>query len=134
MQNYPSSPTQSPLVTPSSDEKLMAVLSHLSLLVPHAGIIAPLFIWLLNQGKAPFAAYQARQALFFHLFVIAATWVIGIISFLIAVLTLGFGLIVLIPLLGVLSLIPMVCGIIGAIHAYEGRDFRYPIIGELVQP
>lgn len=134
MQYGQSPPSTQPLVKPSNDERLMALLSHLSLLVPHAGIVAPLIIWLLNQDKAPFAAYQAKQALFFHVFVIVATWVIVIGSILLGIVTLGLALIVLLPLLAALNLVPMVLGIIGAIHSYEGRDFRYPIIGSWVQP
>lgn len=127
-------PAQPVMVAPSSDERLMALLAHLSLLVPHAGIVAPLLIWLFNKDKAPFAAYQAKQALFFHLFVIVATYIAIIIGFIFVVLTLGLGLLVLVPLIGALSIVPMICGIIGAIHSYEGRDFRYPIIGDMVRP
>ena len=31
-------------------------------------------------------------------------------------------------------LMNIVLGIVGAIHSYEGRDFRYPLIGTWVQP
>ena len=136
MQNWqsPQPASPSPLMRPSNDERLMALCAHLSLLVPQAGLIAPLLIWLLNQDKAPFAAYQAKQALFFHLLVMVVTWVLALAGIVITILTLGLGLFVLIPLLGALQLVPMVLGIIGAVQSYEGRDFRYPLIGQWVQP
>lgn len=140
MQNWQSPPPtqqlppQPVMIAPAADERLMASLAHLSLLVPHAGIVAPLLIWLFNKDKAPFAAYQAKQALFFHLLVIVAGYVSLIVGGIFVVLTLGLGLLVLLPFFAALNLIPMICGIIGAIHAYEGRDFRYPIIGDMVRP
>jgi len=130
----PSQPQHQPQVTPASDERLMAMLSHLSILVSHGGIIVPILIWLLNKDKAPFAAYQAKQALFFHLAVIVLTWGIGLVTFLIAVVTFGIGLFFLFPLLAALGLLPMIYGIVGAIQSYEGRDFRYWWIGDVVKP
>lgn len=134
MQNMQSPQPPQYVVAPGMDERLMAVVSHLSFFVPHAGIVVPLIIWLLNQEKAPYAAYQSKQALFFHLFVLVAACVLGIISFFLVVLTLGLSLFVLIPLWAALELIPIVLGIIGAIQSYEGRDFRYPFIGSWMRP
>src|SRR5438128_2418632 len=121
---------------PSDGERLMAALAHLSILVPHAGIIAPLVLWLVHQGTAPYAAYQAKQAFYFHLGIIVLTWSFIISAIVFCVATLGLGLLALLPLLFLvpaLHLAPAIYGIIGAVHCYEGRDFRYWLIGEWVQ-
>ena len=127
----------SPQFAPSSSERLMATLAHLSIWVPHFGIIAPLVIWLSNRGHAPFAAYQAKQAFYFHLSIIALTWLIVIVAVLFVLLTLGIGLIAIVglwPLLPALHLAPMIYGTVAAIQAHDGRDFRYVVIGNLVEP
>jgi len=49
-------------------------------------------------------------------------------------LTLGLGWVVLLPLAGAVPLAAAIYGTIAAIQAHEGRDFRYWLIGDWVQP
>jgi uncharacterized Tic20 family protein len=125
---YP--PGTGPQQIPSSEERTMAALSHASILVHQIGLIAPLIIWLLNQDKAPYAAYQAKQAFWFHLAIMAIEWILVIFC----VLTLGLGLLVVWPIFVVLPMLTMIYGIVGAVQTYNGRDFRYWIIGDLTKP
>ena len=108
----------------------MASLAHASILFQQIGLIGPLVLWLVNKDKAPYAAYQAQQAFWFHLAITLITWLVGLIC----VFTLGLGLLVLWPILLGLPLLSIIYGIIGAVHAYNGRDFRYWIIGDLIKP
>jgi len=123
-----------PRMLPSSNERTMALLAHLSIWIPQLGLIAPLIIWLANRESAPFAAYQAKQAFFFHLAVAVGFWVFAAVGFVLSILTLGLFLIVLIPALGAWHLAAAIYGTIGALQANEGRDFRYAGLGSLVQP
>ncbi len=123
-----------PLLAPSQEEKLMAALSHASVLIPHAGIVVPLVLWIVNQGKAPFAAYQSKQALFFHLAAIILTWAVGLLALLMTLPTLGLVWLLMIPVLGAVPVLAAVYGIIAAIQAGNGLDFRYWKVGEWVQP
>jgi len=140
--------TTPPVMVPPASERIMAVLSHLSILVPHLGIILPLILWLANLKNAPYAAYQSKQAFVFHLADIIITWIIISIAVLMGFLsfgalaggfteglvTLGVGFLGIILGLYVLHIGPIIYGIIAAVHVSSGRDFRYWLIGEWVQP
>jgi uncharacterized Tic20 family protein len=49
----------------TSDEKLMAMLSHLSILF--GGVILPIILWATQKDKSKFVRYHALQAIFFHI-------------------------------------------------------------------
>jgi len=145
MQSPQSAP---PTLVPPANERIMAVLSHLSILVPHLGIILPLILWLANLNNAPYAAYQSKQAFVFHLADIIVTWIIisiavlmGFLSigalasgFVEGLVSLGVGFLGVILGLYLLHIGPIIYGIIGAVHVSSGRDFRYWLIGDWVQP
>jgi len=128
------SPQSNPLIKPPDSERVMASLAHLSILLPQFGLVAPLILWLVNRESAPFAAYQAKQAFWFHLFVTVGFWAVCYAGILLGIFTLGLGFLALLPLLGAWHIAAAVYGIIGAVHAFEGRDFRYAVIGNMVQP
>ncbi|MDQ3815158.1 MAG: DUF4870 domain-containing protein, partial [Armatimonadota bacterium] len=137
----------SPLV-PSSAECIMAALAHLSVLLPHFGIFVPLLLWIVNSSQAPFAAYQAKQAFFFQLFDIVFTWLIVFLAFVFGLFSIGAivggstsgavafgsGVLSMLLLICLLWIGPIIYGVVGAIHSSSGRDFRYWLIGEWVQP
>ncbi len=54
-----------PLYTPTSDEKTMAILSHILTLV--CGFIAPLIIYLIKKDESKFVAEHARESLNFQI-------------------------------------------------------------------
>ncbi len=121
---------------PAQDEKLMAAAAHASILVPHAGLLVPLVLWLMhsNSGRAPFVAAQARQAFFFQLSVVALEWLVIILGGAFGFLTFGLGWFLIAPLVGLGHLAAAILGIIGAVDTFHGRDFRYPIIGSKLAP
>lgn len=123
-----------PSLQPSSNERLMAMLAHLSILLPQCGWIAPLILWQVNKDSAPFAAYQAKQSFFFQLATAVSFWVVAMCGFILGVLTFGLGFFALLPLLAIWHTATSVYGVVGGIMAYQGRDFRYLLIGSLVQP
>lgn len=124
-----------PQFGPGSDEKVMAGLSHLSILLPQFGWVVPLIIWLIHrEGRTPFAAFQAKQAFIYHLSVTVAEWLAAIVAILLGFATFGLGFLILIPLLGLLHIVAAIYGIIGGIKTFNGEDFRYPIVGNWVQP
>jgi uncharacterized Tic20 family protein len=128
--SYPPGSDLGPQLAPSQEERVMAALAHASILVHQIGLIGPLVLWLVNQGKAPFASYQAQQAFWFHLAITVIEWV----ALLFCVFTLGLGLLVMWPFLILFPLLTTIYGIVGAIHAYNGRDFRYWLIGDMIRP
>ena len=96
-----------------------------------AAFVGPLVVWLIRRDD-PFAAEHARQALNFNLSVLFYLVVGGIASLVVAVLTLGLALIVLLPAMAVAFLGYFVVSILGAVAASRGRSFRYPFALRLV--
>jgi len=136
----------------SQEHRLLAALSHASILFTGFGVFVPLVIYFLQKKKSTFLAFHALQAFIFQL--------IGIlISFLIPFCLLGvifipaFGpslvgkdmpfepflgiYLILITVITMLltfgSLAYMIYGVIGVIRVYQGKNFRYLIIGRQIE-
>jgi uncharacterized Tic20 family protein len=107
-----------PVAIPTSDEKTMALLSHVLTLV--AGFVAPLIIYLLKKDQSSFIAEHARESLNFQI-----TIFIIIIALFITVIG-----ILLIWLVGIASLVLV---IIATTRASEGKLYRYPFSIRLIK-
>jgi uncharacterized Tic20 family protein len=102
------------LIPPTSDEKTMAVLSHILTLV--GGFIAPLVIYLIKKDQSPFATAHARESLNFQITLIIAYIVCVILAFII------IGLF----LMAILGITALVLIIMATIKASEGKLYKYP--------
>ena len=91
------------------------MLAHLITFV--SSFIGPLVIYLVKKDESAFVADQAKEVLNFHLSVL----IYAVAAFLSVFLLIGF---VLLPALGVFV---FVVTIMGAIRAYEGNAYRYPL-------
>jgi uncharacterized Tic20 family protein len=109
------------MYTPSSDEKTLAILSHVLTLI--FGFVAPLVIYLIKKDESKFVAAHAKESLNFQITVLFA---IIICVFLIVIL-IG---ILLIWLLGIVVLVLV---IIATIKASEGKLYRYPFCIRLIK-
>jgi uncharacterized Tic20 family protein len=122
----PSQPNSGSPIDPS--EKNLAILSHaLGLcsfiaIIPFAGILAPLILWLLKKDTSPAVAYHAKESLNFQITVAIA----AIASFLLAFILIGF------VLLAIVAIANFVLIIIAMIKASEGVKYRYPFTLRLV--
>ncbi len=95
----------------TSDEKLMAALIHLAVVIGFAGF-APLVIWLINKdGKNDYLAFRAKQAAIVQFGALAALVFISVI-------TCGFGTLLLLPWFAFEVYL--------AWQAYEGHRPGYP--------
>ena len=110
-----SAPPAIPASVPTNDEKTIAMLAHLITFV--SSFIGPLVIYLVKKDESAFVADQAKEVLNFHLSVL----IYAVAAFLSVFLLIGF---VLLPALGVFV---FVVTIMGAIRAYEGNAYRYPL-------
>ena len=107
--------------TRSSDEKMWASIAHASILInifaPGIGSIGAMAIWLFKRRSSSYVAYQTLQAFIFQAAVVFLAVVIGsVVS--------G-----LMPLIIVTA---SVYALYGAYRSYQGLDFRYLWIGNLV--
>ena len=132
---------------PSTEERVWAVLSHLSALAFGMGILIPIIAWSEQRRKSNYATFQSLQALGYQslgytVWILAAFIIIVIHSlFTVRELVLagqsgadpasflgpvmGLHFVVMLGLIGLYALLPFAAAIACAL----GRDFRYPIMG-----
>jgi uncharacterized Tic20 family protein len=132
----------------SNSDNVLAGLAHLS--VFFAPVIFPLIIWVAMRKSSPYASYQGKQAFVFHLFF----WVLSIAALIVFFFYGGFfgpnsflfsslgpdspdafsPFLVILgfeALLGILGLVETIFSIIGAVQAFQGKPFQYPLLGWL---
>jgi uncharacterized Tic20 family protein len=137
----------------TQDERVMAALAHAGVVWPTVGLVAPLVIWATQREKSPFVRFQAVQAAAYQ-FILVVGSLVGSVFYLCSFLAfpLGFGFtapfaeglfqgLLCIPffslllglgimfLLGLLWLAYIGYGIFGAVVVFQGKDFRYVILG-----
>jgi uncharacterized protein len=118
------------------DQNTWAILSHIGGLVgaitsvPFGGCIAPLAIWLTQREKGPVVEHHAREALNFHL-TVSIVWALAILM---TVLTLGLGVVLLIPLGIAGAIYVVVASIMAAVAASNGEPVRYSANFNLIKP
>ena len=101
------------LVVPTSEEKTMAILSHILCIV--AGFLAPLIIYLVKKDS-PYVQAHAKESLNFQLTMLIA-W---IVSFILIFIIIGAFLMFL---LGIANLVLV---IVTTIRASENKMYKYP--------
>ncbi|WP_258807382.1 DUF4870 domain-containing protein [Pseudidiomarina sp. CB1] len=106
---------------PSKDERTFAMLLHLSqflgYIIPFAGFIAPLVMWLIKKDES--AYIDAHGKVVFNWIISAFIWgIIGVI-----LVFVGIGILILIAL----GICHIVFAIIGAIRANDGIIQNYPL-------
>ena len=111
-----------PLITPTSDERTIAVLSHILTVVPYIGILGPLVIYL-TKKDSQFVQENAKESLNFQITVIIA----AIVSCILIIVAIG------ILLLVVLGIANLVLVIIASIKASENKIYRYPLNLRLIK-
>ena len=107
-----------PATMPTSDEKTMAILSHVLTFV--CGFIAPLIIYLVKKDESAFVREHAKESLNFQIS----------ITLIIIVLFLTIIGILLIWLVGLLALVLV---IVATIKASEGKLYKYPFTLRLIK-
>jgi uncharacterized Tic20 family protein len=103
---------QLPALPPTSDEKTLALLSHVVTFV--SNFIAPLIIYIIKKDESPFVAAHAKESLNFQLTILLAVIVL-------------FITIVGILLLWIVGIYALVLVIVATIRASEGKLYRYPL-------
>ena len=138
---------------PGQNDKIMAALAHVSTLLPFIGVIAPIVIWVTQKDKSEYVAFQALQAIVYQLLMILS-WFVGMGCYMLSVFgtffTIPFaeanggqvdpavapvfmlGFMIPFIIFGAIFLggaLFVIYGLIAAIQVFQGKDFRYIIIG-----
>ena len=121
MDTPPLNETVPPSPSPKGNDKLWAVLSHLSFFLG-VPFILPLVVYLVMRKESEYIAENAREALNFHISVL----IYGVCCIPLVLIIIGVPLLILI---GVSSLILAVAA---AVEASDGLCYRYPLTLRLV--
>jgi len=104
-----------------SDQRMWATLAHIGGII--FSVIAPLIVFLVQKDKGIFVTEQAKEALNFQITMLIAWFISGALTFVV----IGFLGFVAIPILTI------VFGIIAAMAANKGENYRYPFTLRLVK-
>ncbi len=117
----------------AEDERTWSMLAHLSILLSIitgiGGPLAALIIWLVYKDKSQRVAFHALQSLWYQIawiVILAVGWTITGILVLVVI-----GLL-LVPVMAIVSLVPFVHQCYAAYKVYQGVDYRYPVIADMI--
>lgn len=145
----PGIPTDFETIDVTDDERTMAALAHGSIVLTLftggiAGLIVAFVIWAVWRDRSRWVADQSMQALVFQVAATLATYVLGAVTaaafaisgaltvVLIGLCLFPIALLVLLVAL-VVPLGAVAYGLYGALETYQGRDFRYAWISDVVR-
>ena len=117
------------------DERTWSILSHVSVLAwPITGLlpVAPLIIWLLYRDRSPAVSFHALQSLWYQVAWLVLGVVGGVIGTLFTILTFGIGAALVVPLAGILGLVPFAHQLYAAYKVSQGEEYRYPFIADRI--
>lgn len=122
MQEKPSTTVMIPASVMTGEEKVLAVLSHASLLLG-VGLVLPLILYLMKREIAPAVAAHAREALNFQISLLLYSSGCVFLALFLVGFFLMFGLIVA----------SLVLSIVASVKASEGIVFHYPLTLRIVK-
>lgn len=126
---YPPPPPLQPSGMSQSDERLWAMLAHLSSIVASFlggfSVLGPLIVWLIYKDKSSYVDYHGKEALNFQILmtVVFVACVFG------GFITCGVGFVIL-PVVWVADVVLV---IMAGIKANNGEMYRYPFNWRLVK-
>ncbi|HEY7012958.1 MAG TPA: DUF4870 domain-containing protein [Streptosporangiaceae bacterium] len=109
-----------------SDDHTWALLSYVLALV--ASIIAPLVIYLVKMNESRYVRFHAAQALNMGLTAMIESIAIFIVGIFLALVTHGFGILLMVLAFLALGIAHLVYLILGAVRSNQGQLFRVPTI------
>ena len=116
--------------TLGQEEKNWALVSHIGSLVAAyiaLGFLAPLLVLLLKGDSSPFVRRHAVESLNFQISLLIYALVGTVLAFIFTVMTVGLGLLVVLPVALVLAVVALALIIMATVKASQGEDYRYPL-------
>lgn len=137
------------------EDRWVAAAGHFSVIIAFWGLLAPITAWILQGKRSAWLKFQSAQAIIFHACVLILGFVAGMFYMIGAVALIaltGFspessmssatGLIGLVVMLGFMLIALLILLVIPLFHitgqwagyrVLKGDDYRYPVIGKLVE-
>lgn len=134
----------------STEEKILAALSHASLILSGFGLVIPALLWGLQRKKSEYVKTQSVQALAYQLFFVIVNFLmtllmmIAMFAFMFIVISMSksnppadwlMPVVIIVPILLIFGFfgIYILIGFIGAVSCLFGKDFRYPLLGSWIE-
>lgn len=128
---------------PTSEEKIVAGLVHLAILLDLFGVIASIVVYVLYRPKSAFVTRHTKQSLALQIISLVLAWVVPLA---LGVSTIGFfsigSYITFAPrvtaaiagtvLVGFVQIALLVMAIIAAVRAFQGQEYLHPLFGQWV--
>ena len=132
---YGGPPPRQPGGMSPGEERTWATAAHWSALVGAfvaLAFLGPLAVMLLKGGASPWVRRHAVESLNFQLSMLIYGVAGTIAAVLVAIVTLGLGLLVIIPLALAFAAFWLIITIIAAVKTGNGEDYRYPLTIRMV--
>jgi len=117
----------------AQDERTWSMLAYLSVLLNIVtgigGPIAALIIWLVYRDRSRRVSFHALQSLWYQ---VAWAVILFVGWFVTGILSIIFIGLLLIPVMLIATLVPFVHQCYAAYKGYQGVDYRYPIIADMI--
>ena len=114
----------------TDNERTMGMLVHL--LVILTGVIGALIMWLIKKDESKFVDFHGSEALNFMISMLIYSLCLFAVAFVIAIVTFGIGMILIIPLFFLMTIASLVCKIMACVAANKSKWHRYPLTIRLI--
>ena len=118
------------MVVIPEDQRTLAALTHLSglagYIIPFGGALVPIIIWVVK-SDSPLISTIAKQALWLNILGFILGGLLAVVGFFLALTVILIPVVVLLALGLSVALIGL--PIVGAIKAWDGQYYKYPVVG-----
>ena len=128
-----------PATMSPEDERTWGAISHAAAVgamifsAGFLGFVASIAVYMIHKDRGPFVRSHAANSLNIQITMFIWLVVLGILTIPIALLTLGLGLVVMLPALGAAFVFAGVLHVIGAFKAYNGEWWNPPLTPRFVK-
>ena len=128
-----------PSTMSAEDERTWGAISHAGAVVAmicsagFLGFLASVAVYVINKDRGPFVRAHAANSINIQITMFIWLVVLGILTIPIALLTLGLGLVVMLPALAAAFVVAGILHVIGAIKAYNGEWWNPPLTPSFVK-
>ena len=138
-----------PVSFPDPNDRIMAALAHITVIMPFWGLIVPVIIWITQKEKSKFVVFQAIQAAMYQLLLVFA-YFLGMLCYMVSFFSVFiflpftqtgsefFPLPFIIPMvvIGFLFLgyfIFIIYAGVAVVMIFQGKEFHYILIGNWLE-